>query len=114
MLLAKRGDGAVFLTQRPATGVWAGLYCLPSFGTLDDLLGFVPKRLQSALNEGATFKHVLTHKDMHIHPLYLNLAAKAQLIDHMGFGNSQGRWVESGEWPKLGLPAPVRNLLLVA
>ena len=113
MLLAKRGDGAVYLTQRPATGVWAGLYCLPSFGNYDDILGLVPKRLRSALNEGATFKHVLTHKDLHIHPLYLNLPAKAQLIEHMRPGQSLGRWVEANEWPKLGLPAPVRNLLLV-
>lgn len=112
MLLVKRVDGAVFLTQRPAPGVWAGLYCLPSFGNYDDVLELVPTELREILIEGVVFKHVLTHKDLHIHPVYMNLPAKTQLLEQLNRGKNQGRWVESGEWPKLGLPAPVRNMLL--
>ncbi len=37
LLQAVTGDGDVWLIQRPQTGVWAGLYCLPVFDSFDAL-----------------------------------------------------------------------------
>ncbi len=113
LLLAKCADGTVFLMQRPTPGIWAGLYCLPSFDSYDDLSAFVPAGLRATLIEGVVFKHVLTHKDLHIHPVHLKLAEKPKLTEWQSQRQSHGgRWIESDGWPQLGLPAPVRQLLL--
>ena len=50
------------------------------------------------------FKHVLTHRDLHLHPLRVQLPA-----GRSPYG--EGAWVAASDWPRLGLPAPVRSLL---
>lgn len=99
--------GDVWLQQRPQTGVWAGLYCLPVFDSFEALQAALPEKLLSQLIEGQVFKHVLTHKDLHLHPTSLMLpdAAKQEAL------LKDGRWIRAEDWPKLGLPAPVRQLL---
>ena len=103
VLLAHTPQGEVLLEQRPASGIWAGLYALPMFGSLDQLHQAVPARLLGALQEEGVFKHVLTHKDLHLHPVRLTLTAARS----MGLG----QWLAADVWPTLGLPAPVRKLL---
>jgi A/G-specific adenine glycosylase len=95
------------MMQRPQTGVWAGLYCLPVFENFDALLAALPAKCRTQLHEGTVFKHVLTHKDMHLHPVQLNLPSAVKLGAAMG----EGRWVLQADWPALGLPAPIRKLL---
>lgn len=97
----------VWLTQRPQEGVWAGLYCLPVFDSFDALQQAVPAKLRTDLAEGMMFKHVLTHKDFHVHPVSLVLSRAVNLEKTIG----KGRWVAAVDWPALGLPAPVRQLL---
>jgi A/G-specific adenine glycosylase len=104
-LLCVRSDtGAIWLNQRPTPGVWAGLYCMPLFDSVETLHAAVAMSLQSALQPLAVFKHVLTHKDLHLHPWEL-------LVREGEFRGGEGRWVGSQDWPRLGLPAPIRRLL---
>ena len=103
VLQAQTAKHDVWLIQRPQTGVWAGLYCLPVFESFSALQAAVPLKYQAQLGEGAVFKHVLTHKDLHIHPVQLVLPKTIKL--------ENGQWVSATEWPGLGLPAPVRKLL---
>jgi A/G-specific adenine glycosylase len=98
----------VWLMQRPQTGVWAGLYCLPVFDSFEALQTALPAKYRSQLQDGGVFKHVLTHKDLHVHPVQLSVPSTAKLGAAMG----QGQWVAANKWPELGLPAPVRKLLL--
>jgi A/G-specific adenine glycosylase len=107
LLHAATRQGDVWLMQRPQTGVWAGLYCLPVFESFDALQTALPPQYLAQLDEGAVFKHVLTHKDLHIHPVQLTLPSAVKLGSKLG----QGQWVANTEWPSLGLPAPVRKLL---
>jgi A/G-specific adenine glycosylase len=107
LLQAETRDGDVWLMQRPQTGVWAGLYCLPVFESFDALLAALPAKHHAQLQEGAVFKHVLTHKDLHLHPVELVLSSKVKLGAAMG----DGQWVAKADWPSLGLPAPIRKLL---
>jgi hypothetical protein len=53
-----------------------------------------------------SFVHVLTHKDLHIHPLLVRFSASRRLP------SLDGGWVGNTDWPTLGLPAPVRLLPL--
>lgn len=104
MLWAQRADGAVWLSKRPSPGVWAALYCLPLFDQRETLLAAVPQRWRLKLQDTAPVKHVLTHKDLHLHPLRLSLPASATLA-------CEGEWTAAARWPVLGLPAPIRRLL---
>jgi A/G-specific adenine glycosylase len=103
LLHAQAGDGTVWLQKRPTPGVWAGLYCLPVFGSLDALEEVLPAAARRRLREAEPFVHVLTHKDLHLHPVEAVLPA--------GWAGIEGGWFKAGEWPALGLPAPVRRLL---
>ncbi len=112
LLCARDSDGAVWLSKRPAPGVWAGLHCLPLFESEDALRSAVSVQLQSQLASDPPFVHVLTHKDLHLHPWRLDLGrAQAQLPVQAQTQWPEGRWVSAEEWPKLGLPAPIRKLL---
>jgi hypothetical protein len=55
--------------------------------------------------------HVLTHKDLHLHPWRLRLLERPSPVDEPVA--QQGQWFSAAEWPGLGLPAPVRRLLEV-
>ena len=109
LLWAQRPDGSVWLERRPATGIWGGLYCLPVFKNEKTLLDFLPARSRSRIWRLETFKHVLTHKDMHLSPLIARFSANQTMptIDP----DAKGHWFSSIEWPQLGLPAPIRKLL---
>jgi A/G-specific adenine glycosylase len=107
LLHAVSRQGDVWLMQRPQTGVWAGLYCLPVFESFDALLAVLLAKYHAQLEEGAVLKHVLTHKDLHLHPVQLLLPSPVTLGAAMG----DGQWVTQADWPALGLPAPIRKLL---
>jgi A/G-specific adenine glycosylase len=103
-LLARDEQGRVWLEKRPSKGIWAGLYCLPVFETREELLAVLPPAEQHHAQDLSPFVHVLTHKDLHLHPVLLRNGGQPQ--------GDAARWVEAQEWSRLGLPAPVRKLLL--
>jgi A/G-specific adenine glycosylase len=104
LLRAQAGDGSVWLEKRPASGIWGGLHCLPVFESRDALRAAVPQRARVRLQDESPFLHVLTHKDLHLHPVVALLSAGS-------LRGRQGAWFASGEWSQLGLPAPIRRLL---
>jgi A/G-specific adenine glycosylase len=101
LLHARADDGAVWLQKRPTPGVWAGLYCLPLFGSREALEQAVP--VSARLRDAEPFVHVLTHKDLHLHPVAATLP--------QAWSAAEGGWFAAADWPGLGLPAPVRRLL---
>jgi A/G-specific adenine glycosylase len=104
LLRAGRDDGAVWLEKRPATGIWGGLYCLPVFESADE----VGSALEGAVHEGwreePPFLHVLTHKDLYLHPVAVQVRGGA-------LAARQGSWVAPAQLGEFGLPAPVQRLL---
>jgi len=98
---------SVWLTQRPAKGVWAGLWSLPEFDSTDELARLSrdwPGRAR-ALD---TIEHTLTHFDWVLRPVRHELARRFPAIEAALPG---GRWVLLPDALQLGLPAPVRKLL---
>ncbi len=104
LLLATSPQGEVLLQQRPQQGIWAGLYCLPVFESEAALLQAVPSAERSGYLTVPAFKHVLTHKDLHLHPCHWQGVTPS--------ARWPGQWVSAQDWPALGLPAPVRALLM--
>ncbi|MEY4748275.1 MAG: A/G-specific adenine glycosylase [Pseudomonadota bacterium] len=127
---------AVWLEQRPDTGVWAGLWTLPLF---DDVTGLraatealteaEPGAGGAALSLRATepglpsdllpqvevlpdLRHVLTHFDWLLHPRRLRLPASGP-VPLPPLGRS-GRWVPLAALADVALPAPLRKLLAYA
>ena len=104
--------GQVWLDQRPASGVWAGLWSLPEF---DSAAAF---ETASAAWPGQgeplrSFVHVLTHLDWRLHPIRWTLpdrlgdARRAQIESAW----PNGRWFALDAALSAGLPAPLRKLL---
>jgi len=102
----------LWMTQRPDTGVWSGLWSLPEFesGEVFDALAVKWPGAGEALE---SFTHVLTHLDWRLHPVRWTLpekttAAKVQAVTDALPG---GRWFTLDEALSAGVPAPLRKLL---
>ncbi len=109
LLWAKTQSGSVWLTKRPDTGIWGGLYCLPVFESEKMLIDSAPPAIRSRMQTLPSFKHVLTHKDLQLSPLIVELSNNEKLsFDSF---RPTGKWYLQTEYLALGLPAPIRKLL---
>ena len=111
LLLEWRGQ--VWLERRPERGVWAGLWSLPEFDSQQSFArasAAWPGRAQSL----ASFVHVLTHLDWTLHPIRWTLPSRigAARMSKIVGSWPEGRWFSVADALALGLPAPVRTLLL--
>ena len=113
LLWAQRPDGSVWLERRPTSGIWGGLYCLPVFESYDALKACIPAHLRARMETLTPVKHVLTHKDLHLCPVMVGFSAThdqpLRALDSPS--EAAGGWFAAGDWPNLGLPAPIRKLL---
>ncbi len=110
--LELRWKGAVWLVEREARGVWAGLWSLPEFDSieaLDRATSSWPGRGEVA----APFVHVLTHLDWHLQPVRWTFAARtsARSLAELLATWPRGRWFAPDAALALGLPAPLRKRL---
>jgi len=109
LLHAQAGDGSVWLQKRPTPGVWAGLYCLPVFGSRDALEDALPRPARQRLREAQPFVHVLTHKDLHLHPVQAVLPADWSAGEGDGSDGASGQtW---GCRRRCGASSRTRSLL---
>jgi len=100
------GD-AVWLTRRPAAGVWAGLWSFPEFGGLPELAALT-RQWPGRTEVLDTIQHTLTHFDWVLHPVRHDVSRRSNDIET---AMAPGRWVARADALALGLPAPVRKLL---
>jgi A/G-specific adenine glycosylase len=105
LLLLQRGD-SVWLQQRPATGVWAGLWAPPLWDTTSALEA-ATERWPGRGEWLTTVQHALTHFDWTLHPLHWHWPPRGKAEPPL----DEGRWFTLPEALALGLPAPVRRLL---
>ena len=102
LLWAVNPQGQVWLQKRASRGIWAGLFSLPVFDDEASLLAACAQGQSTQYIE--PWKHVLTHRDLHLHPVRVQVAAQHP-------PQCEGQWVDAQDWPQLGLPAPIRLLL---
>jgi A/G-specific adenine glycosylase len=106
MLILKNSKENVLLERRPPAGIWGGLWSLPSDDdgrSIDERLGIRKGELRSL----PSLQHQLTHIHMTIQPLI----GYAELESTGVECNPDINWFSSQDWPELGLPKPVRQLL---
>jgi len=106
--------GCWWLVQRPATGVWAGLWSLPERLSVADLFTELAG-LPGERTVLPVIEHALTHFDWTLRPLRWTLPARGVAAALREWSTlpwaSPGKWVTPQEALALGLPAPVRRLL---
>lgn len=110
MLLLRDAGGAVLLERRPPSGLWGGLWCLPQADNGADFRRVACERYGVAMGTPeklAPLRHAFTHFTLDIEPVAAMVAAPAALRD-----GQELMWAAPGALADLGLPAPVRRLLL--
>ena len=96
-------EGQVLLQQRPATGVWAGLWSLPMFDDEAALTGEA-QRFGANLEVMPRIAHALTHFDWVLH----TRRAEISTATAVPVG---GQWVARERLAEYALPAPLKKLL---
>jgi A/G-specific adenine glycosylase len=105
VLRSRAGDEPhVWLQRRPTRGIWAGLHCTAVFSSEPEALAALPSGVSpDAVVALEPVAHSLTHRELRLHPLLVDLSAEVVSGD--------GQWVARSALPAVGLPAPVRVLL---
>lgn len=106
MLLLRDREGRVWLEQRPPSGLWGGLWCLPQFESqraLNDWLtdNAIKPEWQATLPD---FTHTFSHFRLMITPQPIN-------CERVNGVREKGVWYDVNHPPALGLAAPVKLLL---
>ena len=110
MLVAMKEDGAVLLERRPENGIWGGLWCLPEFTTDTAARSYAMNHLNDARLQPQPLEpieHAFTHFDLVVAPLLASCSGSARVMDGMDVV-----WYNSREPMAIGLPAPIKSLLL--
>jgi A/G-specific adenine glycosylase len=108
VMLVARHESAVLLVQRPAQGIWGGLWCLPEFAHREAATAFAVRELPQACLASAALpdiEHSFTHFDLVITPLVARCGAEARIRD------VKALWYDLTLPARVGLPAPIRTLL---
>lgn len=113
MLMALNCEGEIYLEQRPANGIWGGLWCFPELDNLTkasqhclDLWSLEPEHI--SLITG--FRHTFSHYHLDIQPLIVRLPASPRAV----MASDRQLWYNREQPPRVGLAAPVARLLEAA
>ena len=97
---------AIWLHKRPQHGIWAGLWCAPTFNSLAELQHFATQHRISFdhASKLPTIAHRLTHRQLEIIPYHINA--------HSGSLKTAGEWVNTQALAQYGTPKPLAKLLV--
>jgi A/G-specific adenine glycosylase len=105
-LLLEDAEGRVLLERRPPVGIWGGLWALPTFDDRAGLDAAARALGATRLHDEPPFTHAFTHFRLHISPVRARVDATTEAND------ADARWFATNEALTLGLPTPVRKLLV--
>ena len=107
MLVARRAS-EVLLIQRPPSGIWGGLWCLPEFGDRDAAEIYAQNTLAGVKLARAPLpdiEHSFTHFDLVITPVVASCRGEARVSEGAAL------WYDITRPARVGLPAPIKALL---
>lgn len=103
----------VLLQRRPPTGVWASLWSLPQAEDKAAARDWFMAHLRAEFDKGdelPAIEHAFTHYRLRLRPRrWEAITLQPRVRDNDGL-----RWVAMDELPALGIPAPIRQLLLTS
>ncbi|MGK2946683.1 MAG: A/G-specific adenine glycosylase [Candidatus Malihini olakiniferum] len=113
LLLQRRNK--VWLQQKPAIGLWGGLFCFPQFSSHEDVKPWLQKcNLKTTdVRQLVSFRCTFSHFHLDILPLWLELSSDTSHASHDAccMEGKIGLWYNLSEPPTVGLAAPVKRLL---
>ena len=107
LLLLRDDLGRMRLERRADKGIWSGLHCVTVFAESAELTLHPSFKDAVKRTDLPSFLHVLTHRDLHLHPVVVDVCANRS--EDMSEG-----WFSRDQWQSLGLPSPIRKLLEAA
>ena len=108
VMLVARNASAVLLVQRPPSGIWGGLWCLPEFDDRAAAEAFASLELSQASPVRTALpeiEHSFTHFDLLITPVVADCQGAIRVRD------SGALWYDLEQPARVGLPAPIKTLL---
>lgn len=107
-LLLHQND-TIYLEKRPPTGVWGGLWCLPSINMEECPQNYIAKNY--AFNELKqerliTIKHSFSHFHLEIDAIAIEISQQANQM-----ADSPGGWFKASDLNQLGLAKPVNDII---
>jgi A/G-specific adenine glycosylase len=99
----------VLLQQRPATGIWGGLWSLPELDLEETASQWCMKNGLNVLGleQWPILRHSFTHYHLDIHPLLIDVAPESQTV----MDGDRWLWYKDGHTRSVGIATPVRKLL---
>lgn len=112
MLVLQNKAGEVLLQQRPASGIWGGLWSLPECpeNETNNIPHWCEQRLGLLVNKHESqpiFRHTFSHFHLDITPISCQVKGPANLVMEA----ANGVWYNTQRPESLGLPAPVVKIL---
>ncbi len=107
IMLVARHASRVLLVQRPPSGIWGGLWCLPEFDDVPAAKQFAARQLARAAAAAPLpdIEHSFTHFDLVITPLLVRCQGVRRVNE------AHELWYDLDEPARVGLPAPIKTLL---
>lgn len=111
MLICQQPDNTVLLQQRPASGLWGGLWSLPEFASFDDVQTWLSQRGARFASCWPVVRHTFSHFHLDITPVLATLTP-----ERIAEPASNSCWyavqqTDSEQRAQVGLSAPVKKLL---
>ena len=108
-LLLHKNDHTIYLEKRPPTGLWGGLWCLPSIDMATCPTTYIATTYQMQtdnLQELMTMNHSFSHFHLHIKALSMRISYMNNSL-----AESPGRWFALNDIVNLGLAKPVSVII---
>jgi A/G-specific adenine glycosylase len=108
LVMLRNPAGDLLLQQRPAQGIWGGLWSFPELTIDADVREFAEDRFGQvgAVEMWNSYRHTFSHYHLDITPVLVQLAKTPQVI-----GEAAIHWFNPHQPSTLGLAAPVKKLL---
>lgn len=103
-------EDCVWLEQRPPSGLWGGLWCLPEANESaleESIISRVPDTLYHGHESLISFRHTFSHFHLDILPIRVKLTKQPEMVMEA----NSGLWYNLSQPAKVGLAAPVQKLL---
>lgn len=103
-------EGQIWLQQRPPTGIWGGLWCLPQFESMEALQQSLLERwgIDEPLTAKVPVQHVFSHYKLRLEPYQLRLGPTQKTLT---IAEENAGFVPQDRLAEYGLPAPIKKLL---
>ncbi|MDB5799157.1 MAG: A/G-specific adenine glycosylase [Rhodocyclales bacterium] len=109
-MLVLRAGNRVLLEQRPASGIWGGLFSLPELAPDEDAGGLLQRRFGLSVTASAAalapVRHSFTHFTLTIQPWLVVFEQMPTTLNEPTLA-----WAALDALDAVGLPAPIRRLL---